>query len=237
MTGLTKASQTLLPLAFLLAATLAACKPNEVEVTRIEILERRVIERVVVTVEVTRIQRLIETPKPTFDSLVPSSSNATPQPSASPSPVPDAPTPEKPISAATAMPPSSARQTGESLLAAIKDTEQTTLALIQALNSDPLPIGQIIELYDQLGGAPAFTIPDGEDILQSVHVRYRGQIDFVRAQATDLYAHMAKIQSGEADNTKINPIHLSLARDAASAGASTVQGLIREMESFLASQP
>jgi hypothetical protein len=109
------------------------------------------------------------------------------------------------------------------------------LSLVQALNSDPLPIDLTIQLYDTLNAAPTLSIPESEAVLLSVHVRYREQINNTLVQGTDLYNHAVAIQSGEANQTEVSPTHLALARDAASAATSTLQGLIRELEEFLAS--
>jgi hypothetical protein len=225
-------------LMMVLVITLSACEPETIEVTRIKVMERRVIEKVLVTVEVTRIERVVETPRPTStqESLVPSEISATltispTLPTATATTAPPRP------AAATATPVSSGKQVGERLLATLKDIEQTLLSLIQALNSTPLPADQIIGYYDALKNAPTFTIPQGETELLSAYIRYREQIDYVPAQSTDLYTHLAQIQAGEADHTEVNPTHLALARAAASAGASTVQGLIRELEAYLAAQP
>jgi hypothetical protein len=62
-------------------------------------------------------------------------------------------------------------------------------------------------------------------------------LDYVLGQSNDLYIHLAQIEAGEADQTEVSPIHLSLARDSASSGTSTLQGLIRELEDFLTTQP
>ena len=123
------------------------------------------------------------------------------------------------------------------MLAAVKEMEQTLLSLVQALNSEPLPRALIIALYDAVQGAPIFSIPADEVELHSIHMRYRLQVDYVLGQASDLYTQLTEIESGEAEQTEITPIRLSLARDAASAGTSTVQGLIRELETYLSSQP
>jgi hypothetical protein len=235
MIGRAHTLRMFLACAILLTITLSACTTETIEVTRIKILERRVIERVLVTVEVTRIHRLVETPRPTLDDMVPLGASATPQPSPSPPTATVTPALPGPTSAATPVP--SGKQVGEQALAAIKDAEQTLLSLIQALNSDPLPTGYIIELYDTLRAAPSFSVPEGEAELQSAYVRYREQVEQAVERGTDLYTHMVKIQSGEAAQTEINPTHLSLARDAASAGTSGLQGLIRELEAYLASQP
>lgn len=246
MTSRPLALPTLLALTLLLTVVLSACTTETVEVTRIKILERRVIERIVVTVEVTRIHRLMETPRPTADDLVPPQAGATDQaapgtPSvtgaATPAGETATPAPPRPTAAATATPARSTKQLGEFLLAAMKDTEQTLLALQQALNSNPLPTGTLIELYDTLRSAPTLAVPEGETELESIYARYREQIDYAVGQATDIYNHAVDIQSGEAAQTDISPTHLSLAQSAASASTSAVQGLIRELETYLASQP
>jgi hypothetical protein len=226
-------------LIMLLMIALSACTTETIEVTRIKIMERRVIEKVLVTVEVTRIQRVVETPRPTStqEGLVPSNATETPQLSPNPATATATPALPRPTALATATPVSSGRQVAEGLLTALQDTEQTLLTLVQALNSDPLPADQIIGLYNTLQSAPTFTIPQGETELLSVYIRYREQIDYVPAQASDLYAHLAEIQAGEANQTEVNPTHLALAREAASSGTSTVQGLIRELETYLAAQP
>lgn len=231
------ATSILFALAMLLSVTFSACKPETIEVTRVTILERRVIEHVLVTVEVTRIQRVIETPKPTSDDVIPPSLSTTVTPSATLPVATATPTSTPPAAAATVVPVSSARQTGDSILVAIKDTEGTFLSLVQALNSDPLPIENIIALYDTLRNAPAFSISEDEVELQSIHFRYREQVDNASGQGTDLYNHLVKIQAGEASQTEVSPIHVNLAEAAASAGTSTIQALIRELEDFLASLP
>ena len=226
----------ILALTILPTIILSACVTETVEVTRIKILERRVIERSVVTVEVTRIQQPVETPKPTRNVLTPPTATATLSISPSPPPATVTPTAPRTTRAATATPVPSTNWAGESLSAAMKDTEQVLLSLIRAVNSDPLPIDQTVQLYDALRGAPTITIPEGNAEMQSIYVRYREQIDYVFGQANDLYNHAKKIQSGEAEQKQISPIHLSLAQDAASVGTSTVQSLIRELDTLLASQ-
>jgi hypothetical protein len=222
----------------LLTVALPACKTETIEVTRIKIMERRVIERVIVTVEVTRIHHVVETPRPTLDALAPPNPNddvnLTPLPSLPPPTV--TPAPPRPATAATETPPS-AQALGERLLVAIKDIEQTFLSLVQALNSDPLPRPRIIELYAALQLAPTFTLPADEAELQSVHARYREQVDYVLDQSADLYIHLVQIESGQATQMEVSPTHLALARNAASASTSTLQGLIRELEGYLASLP
>ena len=237
MTGRPQTLSTALLLLLLLTFALSACQTKTIEVTRIKIMERRVIERVIVTVPVTRIHTVVQTPTPTRGSLVPF--NDTPSPELSPSPSPVTPTPsaQQANPAATPTPPFSGQETGEQMLAAVKDMEQTLLSLVQALNSEPLPRVQVIALYDAVQGAPTFSIPADEVELQSIHMRYRVQVDYVLGQASDLYTHLVEIESGEAEQTEITPIPLSLARDAASAGTSTVQGLIRELETYLSSLP
>ena len=226
-------------LIMVLAITLSACEPETIEVTRIKIMERRVIEKVLVTVEVTRIQRVVETPRPTStrEGLVPPELSVTPSISPTLLTATATPAPPRATAAATATPVSSGKQVGERLLVALKDIEQTLLSLVQALNSTPLPAEQIIGYYNTLQSAPTFTIPQGETELLSVYIRYREQIDYVPAQSTDLYTHLSRIQAGEASQTEVNPTHLALARAATSAGTSTVQGLIRELEAYLAAQP
>jgi hypothetical protein len=225
--------QTLLIIVvILLTVALGACQPKEVEVTRVTIMERRVIEYVEVTVPVTRIHRVVETPRPTADDLAPQLS-----------PTPPPPMPTSPPSTSTnptqppAPTPSSARETGESLLAAVRDMEQTLLSLVQDLNSDPLPGAHVLQLYAAVNAAPTFNVPEDEEALQSMYVRYREQVDYVMVQATDLRAHLEAIESGEANQTEVSTIHLALARDAVSASTSTLQGLGRELETYLASLP
>jgi hypothetical protein len=222
---------TKLTFILLLALTLCACQSETLEVTRIQVLERRVIERVVVTVEVTRLQPVTVTPRPTRVQPATPTPDVTADPSPTPTPASDSST------RAPATPISSARETGETLLTALKDVEQALLSLVPALNSQPLPTGNVIQLYDALRGAPAFDIPEGETDLLSIYLRYRQQVEYVPDQGKDLYSHLTKIQSGEADQTGISTIHLSVAQDAASTGTSTIQGLIRELEAYLASLP
>jgi hypothetical protein len=221
----------------LLTIVLSACTTETIEVTRIKIMERRVIERIEVTVEVTRIQRIVETPKPVLATVTTSTNTVdlTPSPSATP-PTPT-PTATRRAPAVTATPRSSARQTGERMLAAVKDMEQTLLSLVQDLNSDPLPRAQIIGLYDAIRAAPTLSVPENDAGLQSAYARYREQVDLVVGQGADLYNHIAKIESGEAEQTQVSSIHLSMAQDAASTGTSALQGLMRELETYLASQP
>jgi hypothetical protein len=215
---------------------LSACTTETVEVTRIKIMERRVIERIPVTVEVTRIERVTETPRPTERNV--SSDGATPTTETTPSPPPPtdtvAPEPTEPAPA-TAVP--SAREEAESLLSALQSAEQSLLALVQALNSQPIPVDQAVGLYNSLSSAPAVAIPDEEGALQSIYVRYREQLDLVSGQGADLYNHLVQIQAGEAVQTEVSPTHLSLAQGAVSAATSAIQGLIRELEAYLASQP
>jgi hypothetical protein len=234
-------------LAALLSGCRAECEPETIQVTRI--LERRVIEKVLVTVEVTRIHRVVETPKPTAAGVVPpQGDDATPpaSDSSSTTATPATPTPSPPATAAPVSPrvtstavtsTARTRRLGEELLTATRDAEQTLLALQQALNSAPLPIDVTIEMYGVLGDAPTFSIPEGEVELQSFYIRYREQIDHALVQATDLLTHLVEIQGGQAVQTEIRPTELSLARDAASASTSTIQGLIRELETYLASPP
>lgn len=220
----------------LFIVVLSACTTETIEVTRIEILERRVIERVPVTVEVTRIHRIVETPRPTDSDAFTEEAVPTVEPSPTPPPPTDTAVP-KPTAdtAATAVP--SAKREAESLLSALQNTEQSLLALVQALNSDPIPVDQAVGLYNALSGAPTFSIPDGEASLLSIYVRYREQLDYVSSQGNDLYTHLAQIQAGEAVQTEVSPTHLSLAQGAVSAGTSTIQALIRELEALLASGP
>lgn len=215
---------------------LSACTSETVEVTRIKIMERRVIERVPVTVEVTRIHLVTETPRPTERNV--SSDGATATIETTPSAPPPTDTavsePTEPA-AATALP--SARGEAEPLMSALQSVEQSLLALVQALNSQPIPVDQAVGLYNSLSSAPAVTIPEQEGALQSIYIRYREQLDLVSSQGADLYNHLAQIQAGEAVQTEVSPIHLSLAQEAVSAATSTIQGLLRELEVYLASQP
>ena len=249
MTSRTLALVMTLILTLLLATLLSGCQdecePETIQVTRI--LERRVIEKVVVTVEVTRIHRVVATPKPTAEGVVPpQGDDATPSDSLSTTATPATPTPSPTATAAPVSPrvtstvaPSNSRirQLGQELLTATRDTEQTLLSLQQALNSTPLPVDLTIEIYGALGDAPTFSVPEGEVELQAFYIRYREQIDRALAQATDLLAHLVEIRGGQAVQTEIRPTELSLARDAASSSTSTIQGLIRELETYLASQP
>ena len=75
-----RALAAFLTLANLLTVALSGCTTETVEVTRIKILERRVIERIIVTVEVTRIERIVETPKPKPEGDVSPVASATPRP-------------------------------------------------------------------------------------------------------------------------------------------------------------
>jgi hypothetical protein len=215
----------------LLTTLLSACQAEPVEVTRITVMERRVIEYVEVTVQVTRLQRVIETPTPTLDDL-------SLQPTPSPSPPPPTPTPE-PVtnSAQPTVSTFSARGSGERLLAAVGDMEQTLLTLVQDLNSDPLPGAHILELYAAVRAAPTLDIPEEEAVLLAIYTRYREQVDYVLGQATDLNAHLEAIESGEASQTEVSTTHLALARNAASDSTSTLQGLARELETYLTSLP
>lgn len=217
--------------------TLSACQTRTVEVTRIKIMERRVIERVIVTVEVTRIPRPTATPRPTPNDVLPLDGVATPTASNPPTPTATAAPPPPPAPQPTAPPVSSARQTAEELLAGLKSTEQTLLLLVQALSSDPLPVPTIVTLYDTLRNAPELSIAEGDVELQSIDVRYREQLDFAVSKGTDLYNHLAAIQAGEAEQTEVSPIHLALAQEGASGATSNVQALIRELESYLATLP
>jgi len=214
----------------------SACTSETIEVTRIKILERRVIERIPVTVEVTRIHRIIETPKPTDSDLFSDGTAPTIEPSPSPPPPTDTAVPG-PTAAATATAVPSVKKEAESLLLALQNTEQSLLALVQALNSEPIPADQAVGLYNSLSDAPTFAIPDNEAELQSIYIRYREQLDYVSRQGTDLYTHLVQIQTGEAVQTQVSPTHLSLAQGAVSAGTSTIQALIRELEALLASEP
>jgi hypothetical protein len=237
MTGKLLALSILPALVILLTVSLSACTTETVEVTRIKILERRVIERVKVTVEVTRLHRVVETPKPTVADVVPPALTATSEltvtlPTGTPTP-----TAPKPTSGTPRPTLPSAKAAGQSLLTALQNTEQTLLSLVQALNSNPLPIDATVQFYNALLSAAAVTIPVGEDELQSIYIRYREQVETTVGQGNDLYTHFVQIQAGEANQTEPSPIHLSLARDAASASTSTVQALLRELETFLASQP
>jgi len=123
------------------------------------------------------------------------------------------------------------------MLTALKDTEQTLLSVQQALNSNPVPVDHTIDVYDTLRNAPTFSVPEGEVELQSFYIRYREQIDRALGEATDLLTHLKEIQEGKAIQTEIRPTQLAMARDAASASTSTIQALIRELESFVATQP
>ena len=100
-----------------------------------------------------------------------------------------------------------------------------------------MPIDTTVQLYNALRGAATVTIPEREDELLSIYTRYREQVDSTVGQGNDLYTHLVQIQAGEADQTQPSPIHLSLARDAASASTSAVQALLRELEVLLASLP
>lgn len=235
MTSRAQTLLTTLTVVILLTIPLSACQKKitaTIEVTRVKILERRVIEYVEVTVPVTRIHRVIETPRPTPDDLAP---QLAPSPSPPATPIPTTasrPNPVQPTSA-----PSSARETGESLLAAVRDMEQTLLSLVQDLNSDPLPGAHILQLYAAVNAAPTFGVPEDEVALQSMYSRYREQVDYVLVQATDLRTHLEAIEAGEANQTEVSTTHLALARDAVSASTSTLQGLGRELETYLASLP
>jgi hypothetical protein len=246
MTSRSRTLRILSVLTLLWMVGLSACATEAVEVTRITILERRVIERVVITVEVTRIHRVVETPTPTEDDRVPPLAGGTARaspvaPSATATVTPPGPggtaTLSAPPAAATATPVPSVIQGGELLLAAMKESEQTLLALQGALNSDPLPTGTVIELYDVLSGTPTFSNTEDTPELASIYRRYREGMNHVVEQGTDLYNHATKIQSGEAAQTEISPIHLALAQSATSDSTSGLQGLIRELEVYLASQP
>jgi hypothetical protein len=223
----------LLTLAALAVLAASGCGAETVEVTRIKIMERRVIEKVPVTVEVTRLYRVIETPRPTLAGIVPAGGSPTPQPSATVPTETASATPTRASIRATATAVPSRARLGQELMAALKDTEQVLLGLVQALNSSPLPVGPTIELYDTLAGVPTLDVPAEEPQLQSIYVRYREQVGFALDQDNDLYQHLAKIQSGEAAQTDVSPTYLGLARDAASTGTSTIQALIRELEDIL----
>jgi hypothetical protein len=179
---------------------------------------------------VTRIQRIIETPTPTLDDL-------SLRPTPSPSPPPLTPTPAPVIEDQPTAATFSARGSGERLLAAVGDMEQTLLALVQDLNSDPLPVAHVLELYAAIRAAPTLEIPAEEDVLLAIYTRYREQVDYVLGQATDLNTHLQAIESGEATQTEVSTTHLALARNAASDSTSTLQGLARELEAYLASLP
>jgi hypothetical protein len=230
MTGRPQILKTTLFTVILLTTLLSACGPKTVEVTRVTVKERRVIEYVEATVEVTRIQRIIETPTPTMDDpgLQPTPSPSPPQPTPTPAPVIEA----QPTAATF-----SARGSGERLLAAVGDMEQALLTLVQDLNSDPLPGAHILELYAAIRAAPTLDIPAEEGVLLAIYTRYREQVDYVLGQATDLTTHLQAIESGEATQTEVSTTHLALARNAASDSTSTLQGLARELEEFLAAQP
>jgi hypothetical protein len=214
----------------LLTTLLSACQTKTVEVTRVTVKERRVVEYVKVTVEVTRVQRVVETPEPTMD-------DPALQPTASPSPPPPTPTPAPVIEAQPTVETFSARGSGERLLTAVSDMEQTLLALVQDLNSDPLPGAHILELYAAIRAAPILDIPEEEGVLLAIYTRYREQVDYVLGQAIDLNTHLEAIESGEATQTEVSTTHLALARNAASDSTSTLQGLARELEAYLASLP
>lgn len=230
-----------------LSACQTECQPETIEVTRIH--ERRVIEKVVVTVEVTRIQRVVATPRPTSGDVIPPQGEDTDQPASdltSTTATPATPTSSPTATAAPIAPratstaPTSstgADRLAEDMLTALKNTEQLLLSVQQALNSDPVPVDETIDVYNMLGNAPTFSVPEGEAELQSFYIRYREQIDRALGQATDLLTHLKEIQAGQAVQTEIRPTQLAMARDAASASTSTVQGLIRELESYLAAQP
>lgn len=230
MTGRPQTLKTTLFTVILLTTLLSACQTKTVEVTRVTIKERRVIEYVEATVEVTRIQRIIETPTPTMD-------DPSLRPTSSPSPPPPTPTPAPVIEAQPTAATFSARGSGERLLAAVGDMEQTLLALVQDLNSDPLPGAHILELYASIRAAPTLEIPAEEAVLLAIYTRYREQVDYVLGQATDLNTHLQAIESGEATQTEVSTTHLALARNAASDSTSTLQGLERELEAYLASLP
>ena len=203
----------------------------------IEDLERRVIERVKVTVEVTRLHRVIETPKPTIADVVPPAFTPTAEITATVTSNTPTPTAPKPTAATPRPTVPSARAAGNSLLTALQNTEQMLLSLVQALNSNPLPVDATVQIYNVLRSAASVTIPDNEDELLSIYTRYREQVDTTVGQGNDLYTHLVQIQAGEASQTELSPIHLSLARDAASASTSAVQALLRELETFLTSLP
>jgi hypothetical protein len=223
-----------LAMIILLGIHLSGCVTETIEVTRVEVMERRVIERVPVTVEVTRIQRIVETPRPSPVDVLPPDDAETPEatpetPSASPTPTRPSPTPGTPVPTEP-----SVNQSGQAMLAALQNVEQSLLALVSALNSSPPPVGQTIELYNSLRDAPRVSVPEAESELSSINNRYREQIENTLNQGSDLYKHLIQIQSGEATQTEISPIHLGLARDAASTATSTVQALMRELEAILA---
>jgi hypothetical protein len=226
-----------LAMILLLGIGLSACVTETVEVTRIKIMERRVIERVIVTVEVTRIQRVIATPRPSPADIGPEAQTKTPEPS--PGTATASPTPTRPSATPGTPRPTvpSANRLGESLLAALQNAEQILLPLVGALNSDPLPVDQTVELYNSLRGVPTVSVPEEEAELASIHSRYREQIDITLTQGSDLYNHLVQIQAGQANQTQVSPIHLALARDTASTATSTVQALLRELEALLAALP
>ncbi|NIO39625.1 MAG: hypothetical protein GTO41_05180, partial [Burkholderiales bacterium] len=166
-----------LALLTLLGLHLSGCVTETVEVTRVKIMERHVIERVPITVEVTRIQRVVETPRPSPIDVLPPDDTETPQassetPSASPTPTRPSPTPGTPAPTEP-----SANQSGRAILAALQNVEQTLLVLVGALNSEPPPVDQTIELYDSLRDAPRVDVPEAETELSSINDRYREQID------------------------------------------------------------
>ncbi len=231
MTGRPQTLVAMLFTVILLTTLLSACQPEPITVTRITVKERRVIEYVEVTVEVTRIQQIVETPTPTPD-------DPSIQPTSSPTPPPPTPTPE-PTTEDVQSPVESfsARGSGERLLVAVSDMEQTLLALVPDLNSDPPPGAHILGLYAAISAAPTLDIPADEGALLAIYTRYREQVDYVLGQATDLKAHLEAIESGEASQTEVSTTHLALARDAASDSTSTLQALVRELEDFLAAQP
>jgi hypothetical protein len=214
----------------------SACRTETIEVTRIKIMERRVIERVPVTVEVTRIEREVVTPRPATGGPIPTRTSSTPEGSPTPAATPTQsippPTPAAPTW--TALPDQA--QTGQELMTALKNTEQTLLALIQTLNSSPLPVEHSVELYGALSGAPLVTAAETDPQIGSIHIRYREQVDYVLGQMAELYNHLVKIQAGEASQTTVSPIHLGLAQDAVAGATSNVQSLIRELEDTLATQ-
>lgn len=231
--GLWKLSSGLVTL-ILLTLALTACTTETIEVTRVKIMERRVIERVVITVEVTRLQEVIVTATPGALRRSPTADSNVEE---SPTPTSVTPTPAPRTTTLPSTPTSSAQALAEDMLVALKAMEQDLLSLVQALNSTPPPTGTAIQLYDTIRNAPSFTIPEDEPVLQSIHLRYREQVTHIVQQGSDLYTHMSEIESGQATDTQLNPTHLSLAREAASAGTSTLQGLIRELEDYIASQP
>ena len=50
----------------------------------------------------------------------------------------------------------------------------------------------------------AENIPENDAGLLSAYTRYREEVDLVVGQGADLYNHIAKIESGEAEQTQVN---------------------------------